>query len=73
VTDAVIVGRQCATHLLVTRFALSAAKDIELTLCRLEQNGVPIKGAIFNGVRKKVSRKSGYNAGGYYSFAPANV
>ncbi|EPL03841.1 polysaccharide biosynthesis tyrosine autokinase [Pseudomonas sp. CF161] len=73
VTDAVIVGRQCATNLLVTRFALSAAKDIELTLCRLEQNGVPIKGAIFNGVRKKVSRKSGYNAGGYYSFAQANV
>jgi len=73
VTDAAIVGRQCATNLLVTRFALSMAREIELTLCRMGQNGVPIKGAVFNGVSNKVPRKSGCNAAGYYPVAQTRV
>ena len=73
VTDATIVGRQCATNVLVTRFALSPAKDIELTLRRLGQNGVPIQGAIFNGVRKRAPRKSAYYTDSCYHFAPAKA
>ncbi len=55
VTDATLVGRQAGTCLLVTRFGLSTAKEIEASKRRLGQNGIVIKGAIFNGVLRKAS------------------
>ena len=69
VTDAAIVGRQSGTNLIVTRYGLNPAKEIELTVRRFSQNGVVIKGAIFNGVERKASNKYGYSDYGYYHYA----
>jgi tyrosine-protein kinase Etk/Wzc len=55
VTDAALVGRQAGTSLLVTRFGLSTIKEIEAAKRRFSQNGVLIKGTIFNAVRRKAS------------------
>jgi tyrosine-protein kinase Etk/Wzc len=55
VTDASLVGRQAGTTLLVARFGQSSVKEIEISKRRLAQNGVLVKGAIFNGVQRKAS------------------
>ncbi|WP_287808998.1 polysaccharide biosynthesis tyrosine autokinase [Pseudomonas sp.] len=55
VTDAALVGRQSGTTLLVARFGKSSAKELEVAKRRLAQNGVLVKGAIFNGVQRKAS------------------
>lgn len=68
VTDAAIVGRQSGTSLIVTRFELNPAREIELTMRRFAQNGIELKGAIFNGVKKRASAKYGYGAYGYYNY-----
>ena len=68
VTDAAIVGRQSGTNLIVTRFDLNPAREIELTMRRFSQNGIELKGAIFNGVEKRASAKYGYGAYGYYNY-----
>ncbi|AMB85433.1 tyrosine protein kinase [Pseudomonas agarici] len=68
VTDAAIVGRQSGTSLIVTRFELNPAREIELTMRRFAQNGIELKGAIFNGVEKRASAKYGYGAYGYYNY-----
>ncbi|NQY63793.1 MAG: polysaccharide biosynthesis tyrosine autokinase [Alteromonadaceae bacterium] len=63
VTDAAIVGSHAGTMLLVTRFGQNHIREIELTRSRFEQNGVDVKGVVFNGVMKKAS-----NAYGYYNY-----
>ena len=68
VTDAAIVGRQSGTNLIVTRFELNPAREIELTMRRFAQSGIELKGAIFNGVEKRASAKYGYGAYGYYNY-----
>lgn len=65
VTDAALVATHAGSSLLVTRFAVNQAKEILLTLQRFEQNGVQIKGAIFNAVEK---RATGYYSYGYYEY-----
>ena len=67
VTDAAIVGRQVGMSLIVTRFAVNAAKEIEVAMRRFEQNDIQLKGAIFNAVEKKASAY-GYGNYGYYSY-----
>lgn len=64
VTDAAIVGRHAGTSMMVTRFGLNPAKEIELANRRFEQNDIQMKGVIFNGVVKKASA---YNYG-YYNY-----
>ncbi len=68
VTDAAIVGRLAGTTLLVARFGVTAAKEIEITQRRLEQNGIEVKGAILNAMEK---RAAGYYGGsyGYYQYS----
>lgn len=68
VTDAAIVGRQSGTNLIVTRYGLNPAKEIEHTLRRFAQNGITLRGAIFNGVEKKASARYGYGNYGYYQY-----
>lgn len=68
VTDAAIVGRQSGTNLIVTRFELNPAREVELTMRRFAQNGIDLKGAIFNGIEKRASAKYGYGAYGYYNY-----
>jgi tyrosine-protein kinase Etk/Wzc len=68
VTDAAIVGRQCGTSLIVARFGLNPAREIELTINRFAQNGIKLAGAIFNGVEKRTSANYGYSGYGYYHY-----
>lgn len=65
VTDPALIATHAGSSLLVTRFGVNQAKEIELTLQRFEQNGVQIKGAIFNAVEK---RATGYYSYGYYEY-----
>ena len=58
------VGHQ-AHCLLVVRIGLNQAREIALARQRLAQNGVEIKGAIFNAVER---RSSGYYSYGYYEY-----
>ncbi|HFZ1720767.1 TPA: polysaccharide biosynthesis tyrosine autokinase, partial [Klebsiella pneumoniae] len=60
VTDAAVIGNYAGTTLLVARFELNTAKEIEVSLKRFEQSGVLVKGCIFNGVVKKASSYYGY-------------
>ncbi|MCD8475805.1 MAG: polysaccharide biosynthesis tyrosine autokinase [Shewanella fodinae] len=62
VTDAAIVGRLVGTTLLVARFAITAAKEAEITQHRLEQNGIEVKGVILNAMER---RAAGYYGGSY--------
>jgi tyrosine-protein kinase Etk/Wzc len=73
VTDAAIVGRHVGTSLLVARFGVNAQREIELTLRRFMQNGIPIKGAVLNGIQRRASRYGygdgyGYGRYGYYQY-----
>jgi len=66
VTDAAIVANHAGSTLMVTRFGVNQPKEIELSMKRFEQNGVKVKGAIFNAVEK---RATGYYSYGYYEYA----
>jgi tyrosine-protein kinase Etk/Wzc len=68
VTDAAVIGHHVGTSLLVVQFGLNQPREIALAKQRFEQNGVPIKGAIFNLVEK---RSAGYYAYAYYTYAAA--
>ncbi|HCH6752667.1 TPA: polysaccharide biosynthesis tyrosine autokinase, partial [Escherichia coli] len=60
VTDAAVIGHYVGTTLLVARFELNTAKEIEVSVKRFEQAGVSVKGCILNGVIKKASSYYGY-------------
>ena len=68
VTDAAVIGHHAGTSLLVVRFGLNQSREIALAKQRFEQNGVEIKGAIFNAVEK---RSAGYYSYGYYEYKAA--
>lgn len=70
VTDAAVIGHHAGTSLLVVRFGVNQIREVALTKQRLEQNGVMIKGAIFNLVEK---RAAGYYAYAYYAYPSAKV
>lgn len=70
VTDAAIIGNYVGTTLLVARFELNTAKEIEVSVKRFEQAGVSVKGCILNGVVKKASSYYGYGYSHYgYSYS----
>jgi len=66
VTDPAIVGGHSGTMLLVARYGLNAIKEIDYARQRFEQNGIDVKGVVFNGVLKKASNAYGYY--GYYNY-----
>ena len=68
VTDAGVIGHQVGTCLMVVRFGLNQQREIALAKQRLEQHGVEVKGAIFNGVQKK---SGGHYAYSYYEYLPS--
>lgn len=68
VTDAAVIGHHAGTSLLVVRFGLNQAREIALAKQRFQQNGVDIKGAIFNAVER---RAAGYYSYGYYEYKAA--
>ncbi len=65
VTDAALVGSQAGTTLMVTRYGMNGVKEIEAAKRRLEQNGLLVKGVIFNAVVRKASTYGEY---GYYQY-----
>ncbi|MCD5992709.1 polysaccharide biosynthesis tyrosine autokinase [Pseudomonas sp. CDFA 602] len=72
VTDATLVGRQAGTCLLVARFGLTTIKEIEACKRRLGQNGILVKGAIFNAVERKATT-SDYDCAAYgYNYHPVS-
>ncbi|MGI2104681.1 polysaccharide biosynthesis tyrosine autokinase [Shewanella frigidimarina] len=66
VTDPAIVSAHTGTTLLVARFGQNHLREIELTRNRFEQNGIDVKGVVFNCVVKKASNAYGYY--GYYNY-----
>ncbi|HEP1062496.1 polysaccharide biosynthesis tyrosine autokinase [Klebsiella aerogenes] len=69
VTDAAVTGNYAGTTLLVVRFEQNTAKEVEVSIKRFEQSGVPVKGCILNGVVKKASSYYGYGYSNYnYSY-----
>jgi len=69
VTDAAIIGGYGGTLLLVTRYGQNTLKEIAYTRQRLEQNGIDVKGVVFNGIVKKSSNTYGYYGNyGYYNY-----
>lgn len=64
VTDAAIIGNHSGTGLMVARFGVNQPRELNLAKQRFEQNGVTIKGAIFNAVEK---RNTGYYSYAYYA------
>ncbi|WP_288365925.1 polysaccharide biosynthesis tyrosine autokinase [uncultured Marinobacter sp.] len=68
VTDAAIVGKHAGTTMLVTRFGVNPAKEIELTRRRFELNGIQVKGVVFNAIVKKASAY-GYGSYRYYNYS----
>lgn len=69
VTDAAVIGHYVGTTLLVARFELDTAKEIEVSIKRFEQTGIIVKGCILNGVVKKASSYYGYGYNHYgYSY-----
>lgn len=66
VTDPAIVSAHAGSTLLVTRFGQNHLRELELTRNRFEQNGIDVKGVVFNGVLKKASNAYGYY--GYYNY-----
>ena len=65
VTDASIVGRYAATSFMILRSGSHHLREIQMAFKRFEQNGVKIKGAIFNGVELKKGRYGDKYGNGY--------
>lgn len=70
VTDAAIIGNHSGTGLMVARFGVNQPRELNLAKQRFEQNGVVIKGAIFNAVEK---RSTGYYSYAYYAVDAATT
>lgn len=68
VTDAAVIGHHVGTCLMVVRWGMNQQREIALAKQRLEQNGVEVKGAIFNGVQKQGAGQYAYS---YYEYLPA--
>ncbi|CAA9891280.1 Protein-tyrosine kinase [Candidatus Methylobacter favarea] len=76
VTDAAIIGRRASATLMVVRAGQHPMRELEQSVKRLTQGGVPLKGVVFNDLPKASSRY-GYGYGQYkyiyqYSYNKAN-
>lgn len=67
VTDAAIIGQQAGTSLIVARYGVNSAKEVDVSVHRFEQNRVEIKGAILNAIERRASNEYGYYAYHYNS------
>lgn len=67
VTDAAVVGRLAGASLLVIKAGANPLREVEVSVKRLRQAGINLRGVIFNDVKKIGSR---YGAGKYvYQYA----
>lgn len=70
VTDSSIIGRMAGTVLMVARFGVNTAKEIEVSINRFQQNGIDTRGVILNAIEKRAS--SYYGGYGYYNYSYKN-
>lgn len=68
VTDAAIVGKLVGSTLMITRFGVSAPREIERAMQQLESAGVVVKGSILNAMERRAASYYGYGYG-YYQYA----
>jgi tyrosine-protein kinase Etk/Wzc len=66
VADALVVCGLVKTTLLVVRHGMNTVSEVKLSLSRLEQGGVDVKGAVLNGVVKTAG--SYYYQNAYYHY-----
>lgn len=59
VTDAAVIGRLSGVNLVVLRSGLHPMREIQLTIKRLQQNGVRLNGVVFNGVPRRTGAAFG--------------
>ncbi|WP_407354026.1 polysaccharide biosynthesis tyrosine autokinase [Luteimonas sp. R10] len=69
VTDAALIGHHIGTSLMVVRWGHNQQREIAMAKQRLEQNGVEVTGAIFNGVQNRGAGRYAYS---HYAYLPAN-
>jgi tyrosine-protein kinase Etk/Wzc len=67
VTDAAVIGQRVGSCLMVVRWGLNQQREIALAKQRLEQNGVEVRGAIFNAVQKRGAGQYTYSYYDYHS------
>lgn len=67
VTDAVIAGRHAGTVLLVSRYGRTSTQELELSVERLKQNRIKVKGIILNGIKRQAT-----NSYAYYAYHDTN-
>ena len=53
VTDPAIIANHSGTTLIVARYGITQRRELEITQKRFEQNGVDIKGIVFNAIQEK--------------------
>ncbi|MFV5626908.1 polysaccharide biosynthesis tyrosine autokinase [Acinetobacter baumannii] len=66
VTDSIIISQYTGVNLIVTRYAKSQMKELELTVNRFEQAGVKVNGFILNDIQRA---SAGYGYGYNYAYA----
>jgi tyrosine-protein kinase Etk/Wzc len=66
VTDPAIIANHAGTTLIVARFGITHKKEIEITQKRFEQNGVEVKGIVFNFISKSSTKY--YGNASYYNY-----
>ena len=66
VSDVVVIGAHIDTTFVVVRDGVSTLADLHLALKRMEQARIGVKGALFNGQLKRVSKAYGYGYGYNY-------
>jgi len=72
VTDAAIIGRLTGATLLVARSGRHHINELELSVKRLQQGGINVRGFVFNGVptRRRYGYRYGYGYGYGYRYKP---
>jgi len=66
VSDVAVIGTNMGTTFLVVRDSMSTLADLHVSLKRLEQARVEVKGVLFNGQLQRVSSRYGYGYGYKY-------
>ena len=60
VTDAAVIGKHSGTTMMVVKYEGNSLKEVNTSRRRLEQNGIDVKGCIFNAVEKNMRNQYSY-------------
>lgn len=70
VTDSSIIGQMVGTTMMVARFELNTVKEVEVSIKRLEQSGVEVKGCILNAIIRRSANyySQNYSYDAFYTY-----